>query len=134
MDEADKIIEEAKKYSPEASNHKINTVHPNFFDGSLYVVDFLIDGKSFHNYVFSGSDGIQVFRNEALLISMISGKSKRNDLVHKLGGIAGIIGLIITLAIVYIFISNPAADIPQVLSAALTSILGFYFGSQSTKK
>jgi hypothetical protein len=49
-----------------------------------------------------------------------------------IGGVAGVIAIMITAAILYRYIENgPAEQIPEVLSHALTTILGFYFGSSA---
>ena len=45
------------------------------------------------------------------------------------GGIAGLIALGITLSICVRYVQNGAEEIPQVLTYALTTILGFYFGT-----
>ena len=49
--------------------------------------------------------------------------------VLTIGGIAGIIAVIITLAISLRYFRHGPEDPPQVLVHALTTILGFYFGA-----
>ena len=52
--------------------------------------------------------------------------------VLAVGGIAGVIAVMITAAILYRYVSNgPSEPIPEILSHALTTILGFYFGSSA---
>jgi hypothetical protein len=47
------------------------------------------------------------------------------------GGIAGLIAVIIAVTIAFIVLRNPSdVKIPDVLSNALTTILGFYFGTK----
>jgi hypothetical protein len=67
---------------------------------------------------------------------LVARKSKKTGatlVLESIGGIAGIIGLIITLTIVWLLIKDPKAEVPQLLSAALTTILGFYFGTKTNK-
>jgi hypothetical protein len=45
------------------------------------------------------------------------------------GGIAGVIGIIITGTICYRYAVHGPEDVPPLLSHALTTILGFYFGA-----
>jgi hypothetical protein len=45
------------------------------------------------------------------------------------GGIAGLIALAITISICARYIQYGSEEIPQVLTYALTTILGFYFGT-----
>jgi hypothetical protein len=45
------------------------------------------------------------------------------------GGIAGLIALAITISICTRYVQNGAEEIPQVLTYALSTILGFYFGT-----
>lgn len=43
------------------------------------------------------------------------------------GGIAGVIGLAITVTICYRYAMHGPEEIPQVLTYSLTTIIGFYF-------
>jgi len=45
------------------------------------------------------------------------------------GGIAGLIGVIITGTICARYFQNGAEPIPEVLAYALSTIIGFYFGT-----
>ncbi|MDP2227473.1 MAG: hypothetical protein Q8J78_08365 [Moraxellaceae bacterium] len=133
MNARERAIEEVKNVNPKATNCTITNVHYDFLDGTLFVVGFESEGNAFHNYVFVDSKSCHISKNEALLISMISKKSKKYDVLEALGGMSGIIGLIITVTIAYLVIRDPSAEVPPILSAALTAILGFYFGSKTQK-
>ncbi len=50
-----------------------------------------------------------------------------------IGGVSGLIGVIITLTIVYLVIARPDSEVPKELWAALTAVLAFYFGSKPSK-
>jgi hypothetical protein len=50
------------------------------------------------------------------------------------GGISGVIALVITTAISVRYMKNGPEKIPEVLSAALTTIIGFYFGTAVATK
>ena len=54
------------------------------------------------------------------------------DRLVGLGGMSGLIGLGITATICYLTVSGHGeTKIPDVLSNALTMVLGFYFGSKA---
>ena len=129
MDEREAIIEEVRKMTPDSGNYRIQNVHPDFLGGTLYVVGFDHNDEPFHNYVFSSKSGLHLSKNEALLLSWISKKTKSKNWLEHIGGIAGVIGLLITICIIYIVIWQPDREIPDILSGALTIILGFYFGT-----
>ena len=46
-----------------------------------------------------------------------------------MGGIAGLIALGITLSIRLRYVEHGAEEIPQILTYALSTIIGFYFGT-----
>jgi hypothetical protein len=46
------------------------------------------------------------------------------------GTIPGLIAVLVTITICYLALAGQSEKIPQVLGAALTTILGFYFGSR----
>ena len=50
-----------------------------------------------------------------------------------LAGVAAIIALLITVTICYLVLSGKT-DVPGILANALTTILGFFFGSEVAKK
>jgi hypothetical protein len=57
----------------------------------------------------------------------------RPSFLHRLltaGTIPGLIAVIVTITICYMALFGQSEKIPQVLGAALTTILGFYFGSR----
>ncbi len=49
--------------------------------------------------------------------------------ILSIGGIAGLIGLGIAASICFRYVQYGAQEIPQVLTYALTTIIGFYFGT-----
>ncbi|WP_028863316.1 hypothetical protein [Psychromonas aquimarina] len=123
--------------SNDGNGHRVVNHHPEYLNGQLYVIAFEhVDGETYHNYVYIESGKTTVCKNPALLNELVSRKSKKAGLesfISNIGGVAGIIGLIITLTIVWLVVKDPYIPIPQVLSAALTTILGFYFGSKVKK-
>ena len=133
MEYKEKAIEEVKKITSDARNYKIVNAHPDFMNGVLYVVGFDTDEGNFHNYVYINKNEVYLAKNEALLLSWVSKKAKSLSLLEQLGGVAGIIGLVITLVIAFLVIARPEAEVPKELWAALTAILAFYFGSRVSK-
>ena len=49
--------------------------------------------------------------------------------ILSVGGIAGVIALLIAASICARYIKHGPEEIPQVLTYALTTIIGFYFGT-----
>ena len=132
----DRVIEATKGIIHNAKSHRIVFHHPEYLDGSLYVVEYDLNKSSSQCYVYVENGVANVLTSQALLNEMVARKAKKSGFssgIESLGGMAGIIGLIITLTIVYIVIGKPEAEIPQILSTALTAILGFYFGSKVSK-
>jgi uncharacterized membrane protein YfcA len=54
--------------------------------------------------------------------------------ILSVGGIAGLVAIIITLSICARYVQNGPEPIPEVLTYALTTIIGFYFGVGIAKK
>lgn len=136
MDNFAKAIEAASNLSShEGAGFKVINHHPEYLDGSLYVVGFNdANGERLSNYVYIQGDDITVCKNPSLLNEFVSRKSRKKGitaLVDSIGGIAGIIGLLITCTIIFLIVNNPDANVPQILSAALTTILGYFFGTQA---
>ena len=138
MDDFEKAIKASTNLSShEGANHRVINHHPEFLDGSLYVVEFdSKEDKKLTNYVYFEGSETTVCKNSALLNELVARKSKKSGVVsilESLGGITGIIGLVITFTIVWLLVNDPKAEVPQLLSAALTTILGFYFGTKISK-
>lgn len=138
MDNFERAVKASKALSSsEESGHRVINHHTEYLNGQLYVVGFEDDeGETFTNFVYIENDDVSVCKNPALLNELVARNSKKSGIasfIGSVGGVAGIIGLIITLAIVWLLINDPKVEVPQVLSAALTTILGFYFGSKVNK-
>ena len=138
MDNFEKAVSASKSMSSkDGAGHRVINHHTEYLNGQLYVICFEdSENNNLYNYVYIEGDEVIVCKNEALLNELVSRKSKKSNIKQVLdgiGGVAGIIGLIITLTIVYLVLSDPKVEIPQILSAALTTILGFYFGSITKK-
>lgn len=131
----DRVIEATKNIIHNAKNHRIIFHHPEYLDGALYVVEYDFENSTNSCYVYVNNGVANVLTSQALLNEMVARKTKKSgvsSVIDSLGGMAGIIGLIVTLTIVYIVVGKPESEIPQILSTALTAILGFYFGSKKS--
>ncbi|WP_226649667.1 holin family protein [Microbulbifer variabilis] len=137
MSEYELAIESVRNFSHEGKDFRVANHHTEFLDGSLYLINFEGKDGPAHNFVYIEGEKIEVCKNQALLNELVARKSKKvgvTALLNGLGGISGIIGLIITVAIIYLVIARPETEVPKELWAALTAILAFYFGSKSSKK
>jgi hypothetical protein len=108
----------------------------DFYGGTLVIVRFLIDGQDVQNNVFFDREGrTGVFYRTEDLAKALSGRKALGTFSRFLEdtGITGFIAALITLTIVYLVIKDPTTNIPEVLSNALTIIIGFYFGTKVKK-
>ncbi len=126
-------IEEVQNANPGAHKFHITNTHKDFLEGTLYEVAFMENEQSWHNYVYHDSTGLHLAKNASVLIPLISKKAPKHGWIDSIGGITGVLALIITCTIAYLVIWAPSIEIPDTFSAALTTILGFYFGSQVKK-
>ncbi|WP_461535174.1 hypothetical protein [Spongorhabdus nitratireducens] len=137
MNNHERAIEEAEKFAHKCKNFRIANHHSEFLDGSLYLVNFENEsGESHHCFVYLEGNKAEVCKNQALLNELVSRKSKKVGItafLNGIGGVSGIIGIIITLTIVYLVIMRPESQVPKELWGALTAVLAFYFGSKAAK-
>lgn len=138
MKNHEKAINATKQLSGhESHSHQIINYHKDFLRGSLYVVSFTFrEDNDKVNYVYIEDNEVTVCKNPALLNELVSKKSQKrgmSEFIDEIGGTSGIIGLLITCTIIWMLVNNPNNEIPQILSTALTTILGFYFGSKTVK-
>jgi hypothetical protein len=59
--------------------------------------------------------------------------TKALESILTFGGIAGVIGILITGTICARYIKHGPEKIPEILTHALTTIIGFYFGTAAPK-
>jgi hypothetical protein len=108
------------------------------FGGKLLTVAgrFADDKARFENYVFFNGDNWEhTFNTLELVKRLDSGMGDPRSLrtlrsLFGVGAIAGIIALAMTATIIVIVARHPDVHVPDILANALTTILGFYFGSQ----
>jgi len=134
----EKIINEVMKRHEEGAEFKVTSVIPEFRDGELAIVSFSTPLGLQETFIYIDGDDTEVYtRTEELVRAAILKRNRSSlmqdfglDKVLDIGGIAGFIAIIIALTICGSFIQNPSQEVPDVLSNALTVILGFYFGSK----
>ncbi|WLQ14348.1 hypothetical protein O5O45_00135 [Hahella aquimaris] len=76
----------------------------------VYLISFGNNKFGNHCFVYVEKGEITVCENQALLNELIARKSKKVGVaaaLEDLGGVAGIIGLIVTLTTVYLVVSAP---------------------------
>jgi len=113
------------------------------FGGILYTVSWKNGkegGKSFDNFVFNDGKKLHHFFNPVELTRFLNERRPRNPFLSLLrelftvGGAPAVIAIIITVTICWLAISPNGRAAPDILGHALTTILGFYFGSKVTAK
>lgn len=136
MGNQERALSAVESLNSEGNDFSVTFVHSDFMDGSLYVVEFFSASDRITNWVYIAGKELNVIKNPALLVEFVARKTRRLGLATTIlkhtGGIAGLIALIITISICYMFVFRENTEIPDVLSAALTTVLGFYFGSKTT--
>jgi hypothetical protein len=117
---------------------EVRTRLKSFLDGTLYFVYYQPsqDIKELLLYAYFKGDDVIIINNIeelAKVMSVYRPASKLGD-VFSLGAVAGIIALLVTITLCCLILLKGVTDPPQILSAALTSILGLYFGSKVVGK
>ncbi len=137
MNEQEKAIEAAMNFTADGDEYHIVNHHPEFLNGSLYLVGFEDANKgASHCFVYMEKGISTVCKNQALLNELVARKSKKSGIaafINSIGGVEGLIALIILLTIVYLIVFKSGSEIPQELWAALIAIMAYYFGSKASK-
>lgn len=124
-----RALEAVKKVNAGAENVVLSFVHTGFLNGKLYVVRFKQGNREeLENYVYIAGAQIEVAKSTSHLVDLVTRKGRHAtafQLLLEFGGIAGVIAIVITLTICYIYIFKTGGAVPPVLSTALTTILGF---------
>ena len=111
---------------------QINNRFPEFVRGTLYFVSIYDANNTEHeNYVYAVGSRLTLFKDINQLAIGVGKTSSAADTLQgiiQFGGISGLIALIITATICYRTFQGDL-KFPDVLGHALSTILGFYFGS-----
>ena len=138
----ERALDAVRKRNPEHTNFFVISVVPRFLDGTLYVVGFpSVGAGGFENYAYvpdRENEEVHVYRNVAQLTNAVSIQQRRDTIIDKivsLGSVTGILAIGITATICYMALQLKSDfKVPEVLSNALTMILGFYFGTKTQRK
>lgn len=130
----EKVIEAIQQRHPKERDCSISRVIPDFLNGKLYVVDVLDGDRRSENFVYFMNDVQASFLTMDELANWVSHRGS----AVTFEGITATIAILIVLligAVVIVGLMNPATkiEVPEILGHALTTILGFYFGSQVKK-
>jgi hypothetical protein len=114
----------------------------NFLDGSLYFVYYYLeqDSREHLYYVYLCGDEVSIIKSIDQLANIMSiyrperGSRKFIENLFSAQGIAAIIAILVLGTIIFLIAFKGIEKPPDILAAAFTSVLGFYFGSQVTKK
>lgn len=130
-----RALEASQSLTPGATDLQIIYELPDFLNGQLLVVQGRhADGERFENHVFVAGSRVRVAKNHSHFAHLVAEEANRRTAFSELmqvGGVAGVIAIIITLTICYMFAVQQVKDIPTVLSTSLATILGFYFGTKA---
>jgi hypothetical protein len=141
----DKQIEEQALQMVRGRHSDLETVYllstkRNFLGGTLFQVGYnTTDGKPWYNYVLFVNDDYKFFPNNDDLVKGIL-NAESSDRIYtwilKPENVPGQIAILFTMTIIAIIFVNmfSAADteVPEIMKSALTLILGYYFGKQSS--
>jgi len=117
----------------------------DFFGGPLYVIEYYIHGADYLDTCFAHVTGndIQLFTDGEEMAKIIGKGYHRGwispilDLIQR-AGVDGFLAVVISLTICYAFLMkfeflDAQKTILTVLTSALTTIIGFYFGKHSDR-
>ncbi len=142
VDRAIDMVREANE--SEAQDFRLIDIKQGFLGGALFTISFkskLQQESSYTNRVYFNGKELRLFRNDELLLSILGATfaPQRSfidimfDRLEKIEAVSGIIALAIAGTIIYMTIFSPGSALPDILSTALTTILGFYFGRATAK-
>jgi hypothetical protein len=104
---------------------------PNFLRGYLYIVSIYdAHGDEHENYVYALGESLRRFDDLKHLAADVAHDSALAQFFQssfEFVGISGVVAVVITLTICYLAIAGQKPE--PFLANALTSILGFYFGT-----
>lgn len=97
--------------------------------GRVFTVEYVDQtGSAFFNYVHCAGDDCRVFTRSRELVQFIARSQQSTaSRILQVVGVSGIIAVLITLTICYLALRG--TQIPDILSNAVTTILGFYFAT-----
>jgi hypothetical protein len=145
MAEDDKILEALKRRNPPGTELTVSRRIPGFLDGDLVVADVIRNGEKIdENFYYSNRSNDAALERSftsmdelALWIGQQGAyrPDRRTSLLMDFRIVSAVIAIFITITLCIVIGYNQiwmqtSPDVPDVLSNALTTILGFYFGSQ----
>ncbi|GAB3216216.1 hypothetical protein [Pseudaeromonas pectinilytica] len=137
----ERALEAVKARNPDHMEFFVGSVIPRYLHGTLYMIGFKdSQGIAWENYAFvPDEDGpVQIYRNTIQLAHAVSINSRQSSFMERIlniGGMSGAIAVAITATICYLTLTGKGEiKIPDVLSNALTMVLGFYFGSKASER
>jgi len=137
QDESQRVIDIVRRHWAKANiqDVEIHKIDPRFVHGPLYYLSvYDAEGVERENYVHVTSRGDSLFLSlEQLVLGIKEVKPlslwESGLSFVKLTGIPGLLAICITFTVCFIAIRKTKNDIPELLSNALTFILGFYFSN-----
>lgn len=103
-----------------------------FFAGTVIVLDYLIREQKRRDYVYYDDSGAVIHsQNFEAFLKSFAEKSDQG-LISMLYLFGGVLALIVVCTVCYLAITT--GKVPDVLSAAVTTILGFFFGTVAASK
>lgn len=135
MKTRDELIKSARetvaKTDPEVKDLKV-THAERFFSGMVVVIDYVLREQKRRDYVYFDDAGAEIHsQNFEAFLKSFADKSDQTLtlLLYSLGGL-----LAIAVVGTVCYLAASGAKIPDVLGAAVTTILGFFFGTVAAKK
>jgi hypothetical protein len=133
---AERAVAAVKADDEDARNVRAGPIVHDFLGGDLVFVFFDYEGEddgSNEYYVHLRADRSRIYYYSTdLARAVVQHKPDHYQILR--AGAPLLLALLITGTICYLAIARTPSDIPEILGAALTAILGFYFGSYVTKK
>jgi hypothetical protein len=132
-----RAIAAVQEINGDADQYRLLFRYPKFLGGSLYVVQFMRDGQKFENYVFFRNGTERVAKNTNHLVELANQEAEHGPLrrsLSELVNVASIIAFLLTFVICYLVLAKGVTEIPPILSTSLSTIIGFYFGTKTSRE
>lgn len=124
------------------TDYKVRATLSNFYDGALVVIG-LCRGEEYHGQVNVYIDEFNepsVFAKTEYLAKAIGARRPKGrfeimmNYLISTKGVSAVVAILIALTICLTIVSEPERKIPEVLTNALTIIIGYFFGTQANLK
>lgn len=138
-----RALDEVKAANPGSTHHAVANMYPNFLGGTLVAVDFTMPGggkATNHVHIVDGK--FVVYRVFHDVCNAVSDYRERRWFFRLLefAGVGGVIALFlivvfsILLSVIALWGVKADQTVVEIVKLSFTTVLGYFFGSQASKR